>query len=106
MALLISFHSSVLIFAFFPSIDLLKYQPLMAMINDDRPKLNKYLYLLDRRVKTPPVNSTLRKHSDLHNHQRHVPLFKELSRKRRQSNFEFKNESLKYFTCARVSRPL
>jgi hypothetical protein len=47
-----------------------------------------------------PINSTFRKYLNLNNHLTHLTF----SRKRRQSNNELKSDSLKYFTCARVSK--
>lgn len=47
-----------------------------------------------------PFNLTLRKYFGSNNY--HINLT--FSRKRRQSNNEFKSDSLKYFTCARVRK--
>ncbi len=45
-------------------------------------------------------NSTLKKHLSFNNQLTNLSF----SRKRRQSNDEFKSDSLKYFTCALVNR--
>jgi hypothetical protein len=54
----------------------------------------------NRRTVMFSINSTFRKHSILNNHRTDLSF----SRKRRQSNNEFKIDSLKYFTCALVIR--
>jgi hypothetical protein len=62
--------------------------------------LTNQQFINNRRTVMFSINSTFRKHSILNNHRTHLSL----SRKRRQSNNEFKIDSLKYFTCALVIR--
>lgn len=47
-----------------------------------------------------PFNSTLKKHLNFSNQLTNLSF----SRKRRQSNDEFKSDSLKYFTCTIVNK--
>jgi len=62
--------------------------------------LTNQQFINNRRTVMFSINSTYRKQSILNNHRTNLSF----SRKRRQSNNEFKIDSLKYFTCALVIR--
>jgi hypothetical protein len=83
MFLLTDINFILLFIIFIIRMNILTNQQLITIVNDSRPKLNKFLHLFDRRTIRLPVNSTFRK--------------------RRHSINEFKSESVKYFTCAMVS---
>jgi hypothetical protein len=94
MLLLKDINSFLLLILFLTRTIMITNQEFITIINDSRAKYNKFLYLFDRKIGIFSVNLTSRKH---------VLFSKSLSRKRRESNHEFKSESLKYFTCAMVS---
>ena len=76
----------------------------IKIINDSRLKLNQYLHLFDRRTVRFIINSTLKKDLDSNDRITHSPFSIKFSRKKRQSDYNFNSESLKYFTCAVVSQ--
>lgn len=51
-----------------------------------------------------PLNSTIRKYFTGNNHLFNLSISTKFSRKRRQTNADFRKDSLKYFTCAIVNR--
>ena len=100
MLLLTDIYFILLFIVVITRMNALTNQGFITVVNDSRPKFSKFLYLFDRRTILFPVNSTFRKYLNLV----HLSSSTKLFRKRRQSNNDFRSESIKYFTCALVSR--
>ena len=104
MFFLTDINSICLFFIFITRTDRISNHQFIHLINDSRPKVNKFLPLFTRRTGLfSPVNSTIRKHLGLYYHLKQMSWTKKLARKRREGNQQFKSESLKYYTCALVS---
>lgn len=66
--------------------------------------LTNQQFVHSKRVLISPWNSTIRKHLFGNNHLLNLSISTKVFRKRRQTNADFRKDSLKYFTCAIVNR--